>query len=87
MCNLCNIDKSSTWYYEDEDIIVCECIKCKIPLVTTKLHTIRPGRHIEMKMISKLNYYAEKFYDNTKFFIDTNQNYTNDHVYWHARPK
>ena len=87
MCDLCNLDKLTTWYYEDDDIVVCDCIICKIPMVVAKKHTMRPGRHIEMKMIVQLNKTAVAFYGDTNYRIDTNQRKIPDHIHWHARPK
>lgn len=38
MCELCNLERNSMWYYEDEDFIICNCTTCKIPMIVSKDH-------------------------------------------------
>ena len=84
-CELCQLKKISKWYYEDEDIVVCDCIVCKIPQVIWRKHSMSPPSHIEMKMISKLNEVAREFYGHDDFYIDTKQRKIPDHLHYHAR--
>lgn len=87
MCQLCNLEKLSKWYYEDEDIIVCDCLSCKSPQVVWKKHSMSPPAYIEMKMITKLNQFAKDFYCNKKYYIDTVQRTNPNHLHYHARYK
>ena len=87
MCELCNLEKKTKWYYEDEHIIICDCTICKIPQVILKEHTMKPTRYVEMKMITKLTEVAREFYGHDNFRIDTNQRKIPDHLHWHARLK
>lgn len=84
-CELCQLKKMSKWYYEDEDIVVCDCIICKIPQVIWRKHSMSPSIHIEMKMVSKLAEIAEQFYGHKNFYIDSTQRKIPDHLHFHAR--
>jgi len=87
MCELCELERKTKWYYEDEDIVVCDCTVCKVPQVIWREHSMTPPRSIECKMISKLTEVAREFYGNDDWYIDTNQRKIPDHLHWHARPK
>lgn len=39
MCELCNLEKRTKWYYEDDEFIICDCETCKVPMVVSKKHT------------------------------------------------
>tara|TARA_S200000501_G_scaffold370237_1_gene411063 strand:- start:402 stop:689 length:288 start_codon:yes stop_codon:yes gene_type:complete len=86
-CELCQLEKKTKWYYEDKDIVVCDCTACKIPQVIWKKHSMTPSRYIEMKMVAKLSKIAREFYGNDDWYIDTKQRKIKDHLHWHARPK
>lgn len=38
MCELCNLEKKTEWYYEDDYFIVCDCETCKVPMIVLKRH-------------------------------------------------
>jgi len=37
-CPLCNLEKKTRWYYEDDKYVVCDCLTCKVPMVVLKSH-------------------------------------------------
>jgi len=37
-CELCNLEKKSKWYHEDDHFIICDCITCKCPMIVLKRH-------------------------------------------------
>jgi len=87
MCQLCNLEKLSKWYHEDEDIIVCDCINCKSLQVVWKKHSMSSPAYIEMKMITMLNSFAKDIYGHKNYYIDTVQCTNPDHLHYHARSK
>jgi len=40
MCELCNLQKETEWYYEDDDFVICDCSRCIIPMIVYKHHTM-----------------------------------------------
>jgi len=39
-CELCNLEKKTKWYYEDDRFIICDCLTCGTPMVVWKEHTL-----------------------------------------------
>jgi hypothetical protein len=38
MCEFCNLEKRTKWYYEDDEFIILDCETCKIPMIVSKEH-------------------------------------------------
>lgn len=38
MCELCNLEEKTKWYYQDKDFIICNCKTCKIPMIVSRDH-------------------------------------------------
>lgn len=43
MCELCNLEKKTKWYYEDENYIICDCLTCRPTtlMVVSKDHNFK----------------------------------------------
>ena len=41
MCQLCNLEKLTKWYFENEKWIICDCITCQIPMAVYRKHTMK----------------------------------------------
>lgn len=39
MCELCNLERKTRWYFENSFMIICDCLTCGIPMVVLKRHT------------------------------------------------
>jgi len=39
-CELCNLEKKTKWYHEDNEFIICDCLTCKIPMIVYRKHTM-----------------------------------------------
>ena len=39
-CELCNLEKKTKWYFEDDKWIICDCLTCGIPMLIYKKHTM-----------------------------------------------
>lgn len=85
-CDLCDLEKKSKWFYTDEDVIVCECIVCRIPQIVLRKHTMTIDFKMEQHMQWALTEVAKNFYKTEDFYIDKQQRNITDHMHWHARP-
>lgn len=80
MCELCNLERNSMWYYEDEDFIICNCITCKIPMIVTKDHDRIPGGEITKAYIKGL---VKGVFHGKNFHFRKEQRKIKDHWHWH----
>ena len=88
-CDLCILEKKTKWYYEDKDVVVCDCIICRIPQVILRSeHSMNPSQEIQDKMERVLLEVSKEFYgEGVEFYIDKNQRKIPDHLHWHARKR
>ena len=40
-CRLCNLEKVTKWFYEDEYFIVCNCSTCGCKMIVLKKHEVK----------------------------------------------
>ena len=80
-CALCDLEKKTKWHYEDDQIIICDCMTCNIPMVVLRRHTMTPtcGEIEHMKTISR-----QMFGD---IMFRVNQRRIHDHLHWHLLRK
>ncbi len=83
MCELCNLEKKTYWYYEDDYFVVCDCETCKTPMIVSKRHTIELNQE---EMIDLMWILAKRFnvFHNmvVKGILDQKRRKIPDH--WHA---
>ena len=79
MCGLCNLDRKSTWYYEDDEFIICNCITCKIPMIVSKDHNRVIGTldGLYLKGLVKGVFHGKNF------SFRKEQRKVKDHWHWH----
>lgn len=80
-CDLCNLEKKTKWYYEDEKIVICDCTTCKIPMVVLRKHTMKPTEN-DIEHICSI---ARKLFGDVMFRVD--QRRIRDHLHWHLIQK
>ena len=79
MCELCNLEKKTKWYFEDGIVIVCDCLTCKIPMIVSKEH------EVDMPFL----FYESHFHDlikrifRKKFHFRKEARKIKDHWHWH----
>lgn len=78
MCDLCKLEKKTKWYYYDDDIVICDCITCNVPMVVLREHTMFVSPKMVEKIIRVVNHIFGKNY---KF--RTIQRTIPDHFHWH----
>jgi len=80
-CLLCDMERKTHWYFENEKWIVCDCLTCGIgnPMIVRKKHGFKedPGDFDEAWKICK-ELFGEKFvgFRKTMRSIKT-------HLHWH----
>ncbi len=58
-CDLCNLEKKTKWYYEDDFFIVCDCKKCHVPMIVLKRHDTELILNESKRLIELLMRFAE----------------------------
>jgi len=77
-CSLCSLEKKTHWYFENEFYIVCDCLKCKVPMFVWKSHKFPAQDQIDW-MIREANL---MFPNRT---IDVSRKSVLDHYHFHCR--
>lgn len=77
VCDLCNLQKETIWYYEDDYFVICDCIKCRIPMVVYKNHTMK----IPIEQMIRIMVQVKELFGR-KAKIRNNQRKIPDH--WHV---
>lgn len=82
MCELCNLEKKTEWYYEDDYFIVCDCETCKVPMIVSKRHTLI----LNQEEIIDLMFLLPKFLPDWKNkTLDQRRRKVPDHWHCHIR--
>lgn len=86
MCELCNLEKKTKWYFEDTNWIICDCLTCKMPMAVYKKHTlVVPGEHM-MDIFHAISI----VWDNVradKFEFRFEQRKVKDHFHFHIKKR
>jgi len=56
-CLLCDLEKKTRWYYEDEKVVICDCLSCRIPMLVLREHGHVPSsveRSELLRLVKKL---------------------------------
>jgi len=83
-CELCNLEKKTKWYYEDERFVVCDCETCKVPMIVLKRHSTELNQEELIDLMWILTNAIPK-YDSRGLLavrLDQNRRKISDH--WHA---
>lgn len=78
MCELCNLEKKTKWYYEDEYFIICDCETCKIPMILPKDHADDATRVVKWYIQGLVMGIFKK-----KFHFREEPRRIKDHWHWH----
>ncbi len=60
VCKLCNLEHKSIWHYEDEYFVVCDCKKCRVPMIVLKRHDTELTPYESQRLIELLTKFAER---------------------------
>ena len=87
MCELCNLEKKTTWHYEDKYFVICDCETCKVPMIVSKRHTIELNQEelIDLIVIISGVRIVDGFTNKLKGELDQNKRKIPDHWHCHIR--
>lgn len=77
-CPLCELQKLTKWYFDEDDFVVIECLKCKIPMYVWKDHSFPTGKEIEMLIEHAHNNFPDRDFDFKRRTIP-------EHYHFHMR--
>jgi len=82
VCELCDLEKKTKWYYEDNEYIICDCETCKIPMIVDKKHGARfvESGTFEYGLILGL---VKGVFGGKEFQFRRRQRKILDHWHWH----
>ncbi len=84
MCELCNLEQRTKWYYEDDYFIVCDCSTCNVPMIVLKRHSLELNQEelIDLMVVISGVRIVEGLDIKLKGKLDQNRRKVPDH--WHA---
>jgi hypothetical protein len=85
-CELCEAERVTDWFFEDDVCWVAECESCAVPMVVWRQHDPAPSEAIKSLLWSRLADVATEFYD-FEMYIDDSLRSIPDHYHAHARPR
>ena len=53
-CELCKLERLTKWYYEDDVIVICDCLTCGMPMLVFRSHgdrSLAEEHHARKKII------------------------------------
>uniref|UniRef100_A0A0G4FC83 Uncharacterized protein n=1 Tax=Chromera velia CCMP2878 TaxID=1169474 RepID=A0A0G4FC83_9ALVE len=84
-CELCVLEKRTTWYVDCEDFVILECDQCQNPIAVLRAHGPSVSRETEEAMEQALREVADRVVGTGEYYIDKKQRSIFDHIHWHAR--
>ena len=88
-CELCGIYQKREIYtqlrYEDERVIIVDCIVCSVPMVVAKQHDVPVPSGLERWMEERLRAVADAVLGQGGYYVDKHERLIPDHRHFHAR--
>jgi len=77
-CELCELERRTAWHYEDELIVICDCVTCGIPMLVFRAHGPRTEEeHLEAR-VKIIELYGKRL-----IRIRIKARKVIDHEHWH----
>ena len=84
-CELCDAERMTHWYLEDDLCWVADCDICDTPMVVWWSHGL-PSEDVESELLTRLRDVASRLYGPDGFWVDGFRRNIPDHWHAHARP-
>lgn len=88
-CELCGIYEKREIFtrlrYEDERIIIVDCMICAVPMVVAKQHDVPVPEPLETWMEQRLREVADAVLGADAYYVDKHERLIPDHRHFHAR--
>lgn len=83
-CLLCELERKTEWFCEDEHWIICDCLTCGIPMAVLKEHSMAVSEEVLFSMLRELARQADKRFGEGKWYFRFKQRQIFDHLHIHA---
>lgn len=84
-CPLCEAERITHWYFEDEICWVADCTVCDTPMVVWKTHGIDPSEEQLEHMLRQLSAAATERFGEDGWHLDRQMRQIPDHFHAHGR--
>ena len=84
-CQLCDAERVTAWFYEDEVCWIADCEICFVPMVVWRQHAPAPPQETRSHMHEQLSRIANQELAGAHY-IDDHMRRIPDHYHAHARP-
>lgn len=85
-CPLCQAERLTPWYHEDELCWIAECTICTLPMVVLRHHDAAPDDDLKATLHARLATVVEGHFTFTHW-VDDEMRRIPDHYHAHARPE
>lgn len=83
-CELCKLEKITTWYKEEDQYVVLDCKTCKVPMVVYRTHKEYPSSELVLEMDIALAEVADIRFGTGNWYFRREQRAVKDHYHVHA---
>ena len=83
-CDLCDAQRLTRWYHEDDVCWVADCEICDVPMVVWRSHGTDPPADVLAHMTAALGRVARERFG--EFYVDAFRRNIPDHWHAHGRP-
>jgi len=84
-CELCEAQRISAWYFEDELCWIADCEICEVPMVVWRDHGPMPPDDVLSTLHERLREVADLRFGPDGYRIDDHMRNIPDHYHAHAR--
>lgn len=78
-CPLCELAHLTHRHYEDDLVVVLDCVTCNVPMGVLRRHSMEPTSEETQRLIGKL----KELFPGRR--LDKNQRKIPEHLHWHMR--
>ena len=87
-CPLCEAERVTEWFHDDDVCWIAECEQCHVPMVVWRDHDPTPPDDVRALLIDRLDAIVGQHYDFAAgHYVDDNMRTIPDHYHAHARPR
>ncbi len=84
-CQLCDAEKLTEWFHEDDECWIAACTICAVPMVVWKRHDPGPPEEVLARLHAKLTTVVQAHFT-FDHYVDDDMRRIPDHYHAHARP-
>lgn len=85
-CELCQAERVTEWFHEDDDCWIAECEQCYVPMVVWKRHDPNPSEEVRVELLARLSVVVAEHYG-YEHWVDDHMRSIPTHYHAHARPR